>query len=788
MRISVGKNRKDIHWKVQEISWTELCDKLSITKRTYESIQEYKAMTKDNKAALKDVGGFVGGVVVNGRRTKPNISSRSLITLDADFAKPNAWDTVTCFFDQAICCYSTHSHTPKAPRLRYLIPLDREVTPEEYEPIARMVAKDIGIDQFDVTTYETSRLMYWPSTSKDGEYVFYKQDGDFLSADKTLARYADWHDVSSWPIGATESAVRDKQAKAQGIPEEKPGLVGLFCRTYDINTAIDTFLSDVYVPSSDKGRYTYTQGSTSSGVVVYQDGQFAYSHHSTDPAGGVLCNAFDLVRLHKFADLDYEADKDTPINKLPSYKAMCDFATEDSQVKANLITEKMKEAQEAFASPLEEDEDAWTSKLQINKNGAIEATINNIVCILENDPNLKGSIAFNEFKGIPCLVGKTPWRTCTDKSNGSQWEDEDMDALAHYIETTYGIYSSGKLSSAFGVTLQRHSFHPIRNYLNKLEWDGKPRGEKLFIDYLGAEDNIYTRTVTRKWLTAAVARVMRPGCKFDNLVVLVGAQGVGKSYLGSMLGRGWFSDTFGTVQGKDAYEQLKGCWVIEIAELSAMKKAEVESVKMFISKREDNYRGAYREFAKVNKRQCVFYGTTNDDAFLRDRTGNRRFWPIGVDKDKAIHDVFELTDEDMDQIWAEATKWFKDGESLYLNKEVSALAVEEQDKYMTVDIRQGQIEDYLEMPIPANWKDLDKTARRNFIQGFATTEEELVPRDRVSVPELAYELFGKEDLQMFEAKEYHNMLTGIRGWKRGTRKQTPFGKQYVYERVENAGT
>ena len=309
----------------------------------------------------------------------------------------------------------------------------------------------------------------------------------------------------------------------------------------------------------------------------------------------------------------------------------------------------------------------------------------------------------------------------------------------------------------------------------------------LFIDYLGAEDNLYTRTVTRKWLVAAVARAMRPGVKFDNLVVLVGAQGIGKSYLGNLLGRGWFSDTFGTVQGKDAYEQLKGCWIIEIAELSAMKKAEVESVKMFISKQEDNYRGAYREFSKVNKRQCVFYGTTNDDSFLRDRTGNRRFWPIAVNKDEALFDVFSMTDHDIDQIWAEAVELFRRGESLYLDAEVSALAVKEQEKFMTLDPRQGVIEDYLDKLLPANWDSLNKKQRRDFIQGVNFTDglEGTVRRKEVSVPELAYELFGEETLQPWQAKDYHNILIGLPNWeKTGNRPRSIYGRQIVYERTD----
>lgn len=789
MRLSIGKSRKDTRWKVIELTWSELCHRLSETLRTAETASEYKSMGTKEKSERKDVGGFVGGVVNGGRRLSANVTSRTLVTLDADFAKPDTWETQELLFDYAMCCYSTHSHTPGMPRLRFIIPLDREVTTEEYEPIARRLAADIGIDLFDITTYEVGRLMYWPSTPRDGEFFFGEIKGEFVSADAVLQRYHDWHDTTEWPIGSREQAIRIKQAKAQGDPTEKPGLIGQFCRTYDVPAAIETFLSDVYAPCDISHRYTYTSGSTAAGVVLYDDGKFAYSHHGTDPAGGILCNAFDLVRLHKFSDLDYEKPADTPINKLPSYKAMCEFVKEDDGVKKNIVAENIANAQEAFAEDIGEMNLDWASGLTTNDHGEIKETTENIVIILENDPNLAGKISNNIFKGMPCIIQDVPWRRCRDHLNGEQWEDEDSAALTHYLETTYGIYSPGKLAAALSVVMGRAAFHPVRDYLNRLRWDGKERAETLFIDCLGAEDNPYVRTVTRKWLTAAVARAMNPGCKFDNLVVLVGAQGIGKSYLGSRLGKGWFSDTFSTVQGKEAYEQLNGGWIIEIGELSAMKRAEVESVKMFISKCEDNYRGAYRRFAKVNKRQCIFYGTTNDDSFLSDRTGNRRFWAIGVEKSRATIDVFSLTEEDIDQIWAEAVSWYRNGESLYLSEEIARFAAEEQDKYMVEDPRAGLIEAYLDKLLPANWDELDKYKRRDYIQGvgFIAEEEGVLQRMQVGVAEMAYELFGEENIKPYQAKEYHALIGSIDGWSKKTKRLrtscSPYGRQSVHERV-----
>lgn len=784
MRISIGNSRKDLHWKVRNLSWADLVAKLSETRRTSETVAEYKAMSKDDRSERKDIGGFVGGVIKGGRRQKKNVKSRTLITLDADYATGTSWEDAVMVYDCAMAMYSTHSHQPKAPRLRFVIPLDREVTPEEYEPIARRVAADIGIDQFDVTTYEATRLMYWPSTPTDGEFVFEQQAGDPLCADTVLARYDDWHDASSWPTGSLESTVRKKEAKAQGDPRSKPGIVGIFCRTYDIRSAIETFLADEYSPCLDPGRYTYTKGSTSAGVVIYGD-DFAYSHHSTDPAGGQLCNAFDLVRLHKFADLDQDVEPGTAVNKLPSYSAMCDFAREDEAVKSTLVSERLSEAAEAFSG--DDPDISWASELDVDKKGNIRLTTVNFVTILEHDPNLAGAFAVNLFNDRPCLMKSTPFAQCKDAVSGEPWTDDMMSSLTVYLEQTYDLYSPARLQIALDTVMGNHTFHPVRDYLNSLTWDGVRRGDRLFVHYLGADDDEYTRTVTRKWLTAAVARVMRPGCKFDNLVVLVGSQGIGKSYLGGRLGRSWFSDTFTTVQGKDAYDQLKGCWIIEIAELSAMKKAEVESVKMFISKQEDTYRGAYRHYSQVNKRQCVFYGTTNDDAFLRDQTGNRRFWPIAVDKEKADYDVFDLTDDEVDQVWAEAVQWYKRGESLYLSSEMSAVAAEKQRAFTEIDPRLAQVEEYLDMPIPENWETLSKTDRRNYIQGFLSVDDTpMVQRETICVNELAYELYGRDELQPWQSKEYTNILRSVRGWRRtGEQLRTAYGRQRVFRRVEH---
>ena len=213
--------------------------------------------------------------------------------------------------------------------------------------LSRFTAAEIGIEIFDDSTYEPERLMYWPSTAEDGEFIFEVLDGPWLDPDQVLARHPEWQDISTWPESTRAAKVIQRHADKQGDPREKPGIIGAFCRTYTISAAIDTFLPDIYTLCDIPGRYTYAAGTGAGGLVLYEE-LFAYSHHGTDPAGGHLCNAFDLVRLHKFSIKDEDVKADTPINRLPSFGEMSKFALQDDGVRVELATTKAAEAKRRF--------------------------------------------------------------------------------------------------------------------------------------------------------------------------------------------------------------------------------------------------------------------------------------------------------------------------------------------------------------------------------------------------------------------------------------------------------
>ena len=783
LTIATGRSRKEMNWKNREMLWSELVDKLSSTTRTYETYEEYKKLSKSKKDEIKDVGGFVGGTLKEGRRKADNVVWRQIVTLDADFVKGDLWAGVETMFGYGCVMYSTHSHSPKAPRLRLVIPLRRAVTPDEYGAVSRRIAADLGIDFFDDTTYEPHRLMYWPSTSSDGEFIFKVLDEEWIDPDEILARYEDWRDSSYWPESSRTKENRKRLAERQGDPKEKPGVVGAFCRTYSVVDVIEKFLQDVYSPCENPNRYTYIPGSSAGGLVIYENGDFAYSHHGTDPISGKLCNAFDLVRLHKFGELDEEAKEGTPVNKLPSYLSMQELAREDLEVKKTIASERMASASEDF------NEEDWQVNLEINNKGELKNTLTNIILILRHDPQLN-SIFYNELREGVDVEGDVPWKRLK-----SGWNKTDEASLAGYIDLNYNLYSPGKLKEAVLKVAVERSRHPVKDYLLNLpKWDGVKRVDTLLVKYLGAEDNIYTREATRKTLVAAVARTMNPGIKFDTVLVLNGPQGIGKSTLFSKLGGKFFSDSLSIsdMRDKTAAEKLQGYWILEIGELAGIRKIDEETLKSFLSRQDDKFRASYGYSVEDHPRQCIIVGTTNQEAgFLRDITGGRRFWPVKTPGDTKLK-PWDI--DDVDQVWSEVMEYYHQGESLILSNKAEEFANAAQVDALESDDREGLVREYLDMLLPTNWDDMDLYARRSFIRGdeFSDNVIGTVRREQVCTMEIWCELFGKEATAMrkIDSYEINAIMRKIDGWekytgnKQGNAKVPLYGIQRIYVRCD----
>ena len=779
--LALGTSAKTKIWKNRKITWDELTEKLKTPIRTHESYKEFLSLNKEEQGKIKDVGGYVGAYLKNGVRKPGAVVRRQLITLDLDFAPYDFFDIYSLIYGEAAIVHSTHKHSKATPRYRLIIPLSRAVGVEEYSAISRKIAGNLGIEYFDNTTFEPSRLMFWPSVSSDGEYICEVQEGPFLNPEEVLSSYQDWHDASLWPRAEAQIKELKDKALKQTDPLEKPGIIGAFCRVYDIHQAIEKFLSDIYEPT-EGGRYTYTGGTTAQGLVTYED-KFAYSHHSTDPVHGHLCNAFDLVRLHKFGHLD--TGFETEISKTKSHKTMEEFVANDSKVKIQTLQERRAELQADFgqeAEPPAEYTDDWAAKLE-KQGKAFASTISNVKLILENDYQVKGVFKENKFDRRKYIFN-APWKR--EEKTGVILNN-DFSQFRHWLEKQYGISSNQKIEDALNCVCEENAYHPVRDYLDGLTWDGTPRLESLLVRYFGAENNVYTREATRKHFAAAVARIYNPGCKYDYVLALVSKEGTGKSTFIRKLSKGWGSDSFSSFTGKEAFESVQGVWLVEIAELSGLKRADIEAVKHFITKQEDSFRPAYGRSVESFKRQCIFFGTTNDPTFIKEPGGNRRFLPVQVHEKLAVCDpTSRELDDEVDQLWAEAKHCFKKGESLYLSREADEVANFERRRHTEADERTGMIEAYLNTPVPAGFDDWTIENRNSFFEMKQEPGKNPVIRDSISVAEIWHECLGKPraDMNRYSTRELNLIMRSLDDWEfmNSTKNFGMYGKQKYYKR------
>jgi predicted P-loop ATPase len=493
-------------------------------------------------------------------------------------------------------------------------------------------------------------------------------------------------------------------------PHAKPGLIGAFCRAYDIHEAME-MLPDIYT-KVDEDRYHYKPSQSAPGVVTYEN-KWMISNHATDPATGGQHNAFDLILIHK-----YNGSKD----------AMFGEISKDKKVRAELLKEF--------------DDEPWVSKLQITKNGGVKINMQNIILILEN----KFDIRYNM---VECAVEilDPPWYKRT-----KALENSDFIELKYWFEVKHGFTKAGKIIEDCVYKVARgNAYNPIIERLEAMpKWDGIKRAETLLIDCFGAEDDPYTRAVTRKFLAGAVARAYNPGVKFDGVLALIGAQGLKKSTFLNKLALDFFTDDLDLqdVKGKTAAEKIQGKWIIEIGEMVGLRKADVSAVKSFITRLVDRFRPAYGRVPEEFPRYCVFAATGNEDTdFLRDPTGNRRWWVVRCEK--------QWKDFDVDQVWAEVLTYWKD-EQLYLTGEVEKAALMVQNEYTETDIRVGIVEEYIKKLIPENWYDLSMDERK-----YHTGDNGTMRRKTISIIEIWAECF-KNNIKDISDKDVKNITKILR--------------------------
>jgi len=748
------------------LPWAQFIDLFRQPYRTDETSHTYKNLDLKEKLAKKNAAGFfMAAHCKNGSRRKDAIQERRILTIDMDEnVKPvlrriKKGEAKICRYEWI--AHTTRSHSRENPRYRFIIPLKRAILPEEHEPLSRIVSSllDPTMKSIDPVSHRVAQMMFMPTASKDQVYRFHHHEGVLLDPDAIIRAWEKKHGRGSFfdyevlPLNpGKETGLRDKMQKA-GFPLAKPGIVGTWCRHMgDIHTTIEKYLTDFYEPTSEPDRYQAVGGSGLAGVVIYED-QWLYSHHTTDPCAGELCNSFDAVRLCLFGDKDKSIGPDKPVVERPSFKAMkkwmsddpgfvaalaqerfgdidADYSDEDvpeaapeAEKPADKRPEKAVESDSGFddadipanpetrtsatEKPGKDDEDphAWVASLQVGNDGALRPTTHNLFTIMMNDRRLKNAWAFNEMSRLimrtrPLKLGLPNFKDMPAMDlldNEAGIDDHDARAIQSLLSRPanskerprgYGVeYGISRVHEMIAMLAGNRSYHPVQRRLRRLpEWDGKKRMDTVFIDYLGVEDTAYHRAAAHVCLLGAVARAMLPGISFDYMPVLSGGQGCRKTSFVQTLAFGcaWKGDKgfYTTLPGdltrrKEVFEATQGAWFIEAAEMVAFRKGESDALKKFITETVDKVRPAYARQVVAAKRSFVLWGTTNEERFLRDMTGNRRYLPIKVGEGlNAAHPIAtDLLMRERDQIWAEALHcWDAGDRELLLSGEAEAQA------------------------------------------------------------------------------------------------------------------
>ncbi|MDE6035212.1 MAG: virulence-associated E family protein, partial [Ruminococcus sp.] len=398
--------------------------------------------------------------------------------------------------------------------------------------------------------------------------------------------------------------------------------------------------------------------------------------------------------------------------------------------------------------------------------------------IFLNDPKYKGKIEFNEL---------TQMRTF----NREDWRDVTENRIKLHLEKEYSLFTSiDSINQICSIIADDNSYHPIKEYLEAVQWDGVQRLKSVFTDLLGATDNIYTKSVAVVTFVGAVARIFEAGVKFDTCTVFVGKQGIGKSKFINKIAvkPEWFTDGVTTFDGKDFYESIQGKWIIELGEGTAFQKSIKERSKQAIASQQDFYRRPYGRNPEQRPRQCVFIGTTNNYDFLKDETGDRRYYPIDVNISQATKNIDkDLISEYISQLWAEAVHLYRNGQCIYIQgSQVLALAEQEQRKHFDEGPLQSDIYNFLEIPITSDWYTLSLETRRNYIIDYQNSNASsgAYRCDRVSVKKIACELFAYDLNQPINRKfslDIARTLTAL-GWNKTGKTEwiKPYGNVKVY--------
>lgn len=747
--IATAPKRDSKRWQQQKTTWDEIL----------------KWPVSDKK----ECGNYILGTLNGPVRRKTTIVDRCAITIDVD--KPDA-DFIAraqvLFMDTCCLIHTTYSSAPDQPRYRLILPTSRKLTPDEYVRAVEVLMDRLGAEHCDVGSREPERYMFKPSEQQPGWFKRWVLDGEPIDVEELLKDFQD--DLSDEPISRHHT--RNKRD-----PFTIDGAIGAFNRAYrDLDELIRVYELPYERSGDNRWHLVGARSVAGMGEIRGVEGLY-FSHHVHDPAFGQTCSAFDLVRLHRFSDLDEGLDKRTNLTKLPSFNAMLELAAEDERVMLEMVGVDFSQVD---ADDL--DNVSWRAGLRYRpRTGALIDDISNWDVITEKEPVFRG-LYYNELTMAVETETDLPWRTL--EQGGPVFMAIDRAALCLYLERIYKLRPSRSfVDELINTTALKRYQNPLRAHLKSLVWDGKPRLETCLP---GVAVTGYTRMVARKSLVAAVARVLNPGCKWDHTLVLFGPEGLGKSYWIERMSLG-YSATLGRIDNKDTLLTMYRSWIMIADEGYSLRKADSDALKEFLTRTADVFRMPYDREAVLHKRHCVIWSTTNDEVFLRRQEGNRRFLIVRCEQ---RFDFNSLTEHYIDQVWAEAVHYYENGETLFLDDADSQVAELEREQFIEEDALAGVIEEFLDMLVPPNYERWTPERRQMWLRTRTDDEFEergSVQQQQTCSAQLWVEAFGNRlgDHRRQDLLQINAILKRLKGWRAlpGRHRIPHYGAQLVFERV-----
>ena len=761
--LSVAPSVSSRRWEAATLTWERLVDRAH------------------HPESVKDCGGYVAGRLKGTARRKGQVEYRSAVTLDADAASETLPALVAGLGLRALV-HSTYSHTRAHPRYRVIIPImGPGLSEEEYPRVARGLIEALGEAQFDPGSTQPERLMFWPATANPDEYEVVECDGETATAQGLLR---DFGGLQATP---------DHKAGPKRDPKELPGVAGAFNRVYDMARAVTEFHLPYDPVEGEPNRWHYTPAESEGGVIVYPDG-YVFSNHASDPAYGRALSLFDLAALHVYGGEDRAAG--VPQSTAPADRPSIQRAMREFAARPEIVTELVA----ADFADVDGDEDGatlpeWVLEFHLHpKTGKPLDDVHNWDLLMRHDPVLR-ALARNEMDLTTVTRRPFPWRA-VEAGKDDALTNADRAQISAHLQRAYNMPrpAQEQLNGVIDMVAQDNAFHPVNEYLESLEWDGVSRIET----YLPGAADAYTRRVARLVAVQAVARALDPGVKVDNCLILTGRQGLGKSWFVETMARGW-TCTLGPIEGgglRDTVMAMTRSWVTVADEGFAMKKADAEALKQFVTLTHDVIRLPYaREHVKLPRRQ-VIWGTTNDAVFLRAQEGNRRFLIVEVAEKL---DFGKYSDEYVNQVWAEAVHiWktsrdkygLKDNPELFLSSEEEAAAESVRSMATEEDSMTGLIQAYLDTLVPENWVEMSPEERIGWLrdeeQGIVSGTHPIDVVCSLEIWEIALQRERGKHSRV-DILQITNALKQLPGWFGPMPKPTrlPFyGPQRVFARLD----